>query len=157
MTQSPSAKPRSAFELAVRHLSRRERTVAEVREALARRGVEAAEAEEAIDSLIEMGQLDDERYARLFSQDKRELHGWGPDRIREALVEKGIARDLAEAATGGEAPGELAERAAELLAGRNDRLEDDKGRGRALAFLARRGYELEVAYEAVRIAERRAA
>jgi regulatory protein len=145
------------FELAVRALSRRERTVQELRAWLAQREVEAGEADEAIERLIEMGQLDDERYASLFAEDKRELFGWGPTRIREALIEKGVARQIAEAATAGESQDELAERAADLLEHRDDRLDEDSGRGRALAFLARRGYELEVAYAAVRLAERRAA
>lgn len=147
----------TAFELAVRALSRRERTVAELRAWLAQRDVDPAEAEETMQRLIEMDQLDDERYASLFAQDKRELFGWGPARIREALIEKGVARPIAEAASGGESADELAERAAELLGRRDDRLDEDSGRGRALAFLARRGYEIEVAYAAVRLAERRAA
>jgi len=147
----------TAFELAVRALSRRERTVQELRSWLALREVDPAEAEEAIERLVEMGQLDDERYASLFSEDKRELFGWGPGRIRDALIEKGVARSVVEAATGSESSSELAERAASLLARREDSLGDDSGRGRALAFLARRGYELEVAYDAVRLAERRAA
>lgn len=147
----------TGFELAVRSLSRRERTVAEVREWLAGREVDSAEADAAIERLIEMGQLDDERYAELFTQDKRELFGWAPGRIREGLVEKGVSPSVAAAATGGESHDALAERAADLLVSRDDRLDDDSGRGRALAFLARRGYELEVAYAAVRLAERRAA
>ena len=141
----------------MRALSRRERTVKEMRDWLAAREVDPAEAEEAITRLVEMGQIDDERYASLFSEDKRELFGWGPDRIRQALIERGIERSLAERAAGGDNHEELAERAAALLERRNDRLDDDSGRGKALAFLARRGYELEVAYEAVRLAERRAA
>ncbi len=148
---------KSAFELAVRALSRREMTIAEVRDRLVQREADPAEIEETIERLVELGQLDDERYASLFSQDKRELSGWGPTRIREALIEKGVARAIADAAAGGETHDELAERAADLLDRRNDDLEDDSGRGRALAFLARRGYELEVAYAAVRLAERRAA
>lgn len=147
----------TAFELAVRALSRRERTVQEMREWLAGRDVDEAEADEAVARLIEMDQLDDERYAALFAQDKRELSGWGPTRICESLVERGVERHVAEAAAGGESQDELAERAADLLRTRSDRLDDDSGRGRALAFLARRGYELEVAYAAVRLAERRAA
>ena len=147
----------TAFELAVRALSCRERTVAELRAWLAAREVDPAEADEAIERLIEMDQLDDARYASLFAEDKRELFGWGPSRILEALIEKGVARDLAETAAGSESHDELAERAADLLDRRDDRLDDDSGRGRALAFLARRGYELEVAYEAVWLAERRAA
>jgi hypothetical protein len=34
---------------------------------------------------------------------------------------------------------------------------DDRSRARALAFLARRGYDVDLAYEAVRGVERRAA
>jgi regulatory protein len=146
----------SAFELAVRAIARRERTVAEVRASLAARDVDEVEAEEAIGRLVELGQLDDERYAELFTQDKRDLSGWGPDRILEALIERGVARATAEAAVQGESREDLTERAADLLARRHD-LGDEAGRGRALAYLARRGYELEIAYEAVRIAERRAA
>ena len=89
--QWPGAR-KAAFELALRALSRKEHTVAELRAWLAKREADPAEAEEAIERLIEVGQLDDERYAELFSQDKRELFGWGPGRIREALVEKGVAR-----------------------------------------------------------------
>ena len=147
----------TAFELAVRSISRRERTIAEVRAFLEQREVDSAEAEEAIERLIEIGQLNDERYAELFEQDKRELSGWGPGRIREALIEKGVAPSIAEAACGGDCADDLTERAASLLERRDDRLDDDAGRNRALAFLARRGYELEVAYAAVRLAERRAA
>jgi regulatory protein len=151
-----AGRKKSAFELAVSALSRRERTVKEVRDWLAPREVDEAEAEEAIERLVEMGQLDDERYAALFTQDKRELYGWGPSRIREALAEKGVAHGLTDAAVGGESHDELAERAADLIENRDD-LDEDRGRGKALAFLTRRGYELEVAYEAVRLAERRAA
>ena len=151
-----AARPqRSAFELAIRALSRKERTVAELRAWLADREVDPEEAEEAIERLIEMNQLGDERYAALFAEDKRELFGWGPARIRETLVEKGVSRAIAEAAAAGESSDELAERAAELLKRRDDDLEQESGRGRALAFLARRGYELEIAYAAVRLAERR--
>ena len=109
---------KSAFELAVRALSRKERTVSELRAWLAQRETDPDEAEEAIERLIEMGQLGDERYAALFAEDKRELFGWGPSRIRETLIEKGVARSIAEGAAGGESQDELAERAAELLAER---------------------------------------
>jgi regulatory protein len=152
-----AGRQKSAYELALRALSRKEHTVAELRIWLARREADPAEAEEAIERLAELGQLDDERYAALFAHDKRELFGWGPGRIREALIGKGVEPGIAATAAGGESADELAERAADLLEGRGDALDDDSGRGRALAFLARRGYELEIAYAAVRLAERRAA
>jgi regulatory protein len=153
-----SARPGSpgAFELAVGAISRKERTVAELRSWLKGRDLEQAEVETAIERLVEIGELDDERFARRYAEDKRALRGWGPERIREALVDRGIERSLAEAAADGEGAADQVERAAELLLGRGVDLHHDAGRGRALAYLARRGYESEVAYQAVRMAERRA-
>jgi hypothetical protein len=49
------------------------------------------------------------------------------------------------------------ERAVALLERRGAPPHDEASRGRALAFLARRGYASELAYEAVRACERRAA
>jgi hypothetical protein len=52
------------------------------------------------------------------------------------------------------AAAEQAARAAALLRDRGMSPGDEKGRARALAYLARRGYDYEVAYQAVRAAER---
>ena len=43
-----------------------------------------------MERLLEAGALDDERFARRFAEDKRELRGWGPDRIAEALRARGV-------------------------------------------------------------------
>ena len=56
---------------------------------LERRGYGAEEIEAAIDRLTEVGELDDERFARRYAEDKRELRGWGAERIREALLSRG--------------------------------------------------------------------
>lgn len=153
--QAAAAAEAKAFELAVGAISRKERTVAELRDWLAARGVEPDAREAVVDRLIAIGELDDEDYARRYSEDKRELRGWGPDRIRDALIDRGVARAVAEA-TAGESHDESIERGAALLLARGVALGDEPGRGRALGYLARRGYPSEVAYEAVRRAERRA-
>ena len=127
--------------------------MAELREWLAARDVDADQAAAAVERLIAIGELDDERFARRYAEDKRELRGWGPDRIREALVQRGIDRALADQAVAGEGPGAQAERAARLLAGRGVPLDREPDRARALAYLVRRGYDYEVAYRAVRVAE----
>ena len=44
------------------------------------------------------GYVDDARYALMFVHDKRELEGWGSERIRRGLAERGIDRDLVESA-----------------------------------------------------------
>ena len=107
--------------------------------------------------LIESGALDDERFAIRFAADKRELRGWGPERIREALAARGLEASLIEAALAGEHEAEQLERAIGLLERRPERPVDGPSRARAVAYLARRGYGSEVAHDAVRGLARRAA
>ncbi|MFL5871565.1 MAG: regulatory protein RecX [Solirubrobacterales bacterium] len=149
--------PEDAFERAVGALGHREHTTAELAAWLAERGFPPAEVEGAIERLTAIGELDDERFARRYAEDKRELRGWGADRIREALAAKGLDRATVEAAVGVEADEDELERALLLLERRGEPAVDEASRSRALGFLARRGYESEVAYEAVRAYERRAA
>jgi regulatory protein len=149
--------PLEAFERALVALSHRERTTGELVEWLETRGYAQTEIESALDRLIESGAVDDERFARRFAEDKRELSGWGPDRIREALAKRSLDRALIDAAVADDGAATQLERAIELLERRGDPPHDDRSRSRALAFLARRGYDADLAYEAVRGAERRAA
>jgi regulatory protein len=139
-----------AFELAYRHLNRRDRTEVEMRGHLERREVEQSAIETAVGTLISDGYLDDARYARLFAQDKRALEQWGADRIRRALRERGIDRELIESAlAAGEAETEL-ERALALLQQRfPTRCADRRERERALGMMLRKGYDSEVALDAL--------
>lgn len=146
---------REAFELAVGALAQKERTEGEMRAHLQRRGAEPAAIESAIARLLEIGELDDASYAERFAADKRELRGWGPERIRETLIGRGIPGHLAEQAARDD-PADSLERAVALLGERGAAPDDERAKGRALAFLARRGYDYEVAYEAVRRAGRAA-
>src|SRR5215218_7593186 len=90
-----------AFERALEALARKERTSAELTAWLAERGFGADEVDAALARLIEAGAIDDERFARRFAEDKRELRGWGPERIRGALAERGLAPALIDAARSG--------------------------------------------------------
>ena len=149
--------PEDAFERAVGALGQRERTTAELVSWLGERGYAPAEVEAAIERLTAIGELDDERFARRYAEDKRELRGWGADRIREALAAKGLDRATIAGALGAVTADEELTRAIELLERRGEPAVDESSRSRALGFLARRGYESELAYEAVRAFERRAA
>jgi regulatory protein len=153
-----------ALDLGYAYVNRRERTVSEVRAQLERKGVSIELIDAAVQTLAEQGFLDDERFAWLFVSDKRELEQWGSERIRRGLLARGVDRELAEralapgsgprAADGGDAgddeePSEL-DRALELLRRRfpappRERRERD----RALGVLLRKGYESEVAIDAL--------
>jgi regulatory protein len=140
-----------ALDGAYRYLNRRERTVAEVRQRLEQVGIESAIAEEAIAILTEQNVLDDERYARLFVQDKRALEQWGGDRIRRALRTRGIGRDvIEEALTEDESSADELARAVELLRARfPSPPQDRRERDRALGVMLRKGYDAELAIDAL--------
>lgn len=137
-------------------VSRKDRTEREMREWLAVREIEPEEIDRVLDYLIENLAIDDRRYAEAFTSDKRDLAGWGRDRIRDVLIRRGVSRDLVEEAVGsGDRAGEV-ERAVKVLIEKGAELDHDRGRQRALGLLARRGYEAEEAYAAIRIAGRAA-
>jgi len=114
-TASGAAATTRALELAYRYLNRRERTVSEVRRHLASRAVDDPAIQETIDTLLDQRYLDDERYVRLFVEDKRRLEGWGRERIMRALGERGIDPEQITAAFKGDQTNEELERALDLL------------------------------------------
>lgn len=143
------AEIRRGLDRAYRALAQKERTVAEMRELLLAKVAEEA-AEEVLAELIDTGALNDAEFAKGFTADKRALSGWGNERIREALRDRGIDRADIEAALSDDPGGGEIERALSLLEGRNFDLTLERDRARALGLLARRGYESEVAYDAIR-------
>jgi regulatory protein len=163
VTASPTAPdperrlPR-ALELAYRYLNRRDRTATQMRQHLASRGVDEPAIDGAVATLAREGHLDDARYARTFTEDRRALDGWGPERIERALLAAGVDGELVAAALGARDASDELDAAMALLRRRCREVPTtDRGRERALGVLVRKGYELELAYEAVRAFERAAA
>jgi regulatory protein len=139
-----------AFELALRALGRKERSTRELADWLAERGVEAEDVEAVVARLVEDGALDDERFALRYAEDKRELAGWGAERIRDALLARGIAPEHIEAAVAADSATVQVRRASDLLAQRERGLESEADKASALGFLTRRGYPYAIAHEAIR-------
>jgi regulatory protein len=140
-----------ALALAYRYVGRRERTIEELRSHLAAKGIEPSLTGEAIAALTEQGLLDDARFARLFVEDKRTLEDWGSERIARALRERGVERDLVQAAlAAGGSHGEELERALQLLRRRCPQPPvEHRERERALGILLRKGFEPDLALEAL--------
>ena len=122
-----------------------------MRRHLAARDIDEASIEGAIEALLRQGYVDDARYARTFAEDRRALDDWGPERIERRLLELGVeAEHIAEALADRDASDEL--EAAVALLRRRWRVppDTDRERERALRVLVRKGYDLELAYDAVR-------
>jgi regulatory protein len=147
---------RRAFDLAGQALSVRDRSVAELRTYLEGKRVEPDLIDEVVSELERTRVLDDARYAERFTEDRRSLRGWGPERIEQELARRGIPSELVEAALAQRSREDELQAAKSVLAERFPALEDDRERNRAWQLLVRRGFDAELAYDAVR-AHRRAA
>jgi regulatory protein len=139
-----------ALQLAYRAVGQRDRTVAELRTYLERKRAEPEDIAAAVVELQQAGLLDDARYARRFAEEKRELESWGSDRITRDLQRRGVAPDLIEPVVADRGREAELQSALVLLARRVPPPSDDRERSRAWQMLIRRGYEAELAYEAVR-------
>ena len=144
-----------ALDLAYRYLGRRDRTVAEMRHYLEGKRVDPAAITTTVAELSAQGYLDDARYAHRFADDRRELDHWGAERIERRLLAAGVDPDLVAAALMQQANGDELAAAVALLRRRFPTPPaDDRERNRALGVLVRKGYESELAHEAVRALER---
>jgi regulatory protein len=140
-----------ALDRAYRYLAHRDRTVHEMRSHLERAGVEEAAMQEAVGILTELEYLDDARFALRFTQDKRELEAWGEERIERRLEALGVDREHVRAALAdGSQSGTELDRALALLRRRfAEPPGDRRERDRALGVLIRKGYEPDLALEAL--------
>jgi regulatory protein len=151
----PQARLQHALDLSYRFLGHRDRTVAEIRRHLEHKRVEPATIDEAVAVLTDQGYLDDARFAERFAADRRTLDGWGPDRIERKLAAAGVAAAYIEVAIAArDERDELAAALAVLRRRFPAPPSGDRERGRALGFLVRKGYGLELAHDAIRTLER---
>lgn len=158
MTLPSEERLQHALDAAYRFLGRRDRTVAEVRERLEGQEIDAEVVDEAIAELTRQGYLDDARYAHRFAEDRRTIDAWGPERIERRLLAVGVEPALIAAAIGERGAAEELEAALAVLRRRFTHAPtDDRDRDRALGLLVRKGYDLDLAYDAVRAYERDAA
>ena len=147
----PEARLQQALDLAYRYLGKRDRTESEVRRHLAAKDVDDTAIDGVVAALVRQGYVDDARYARTFAEDRRKLDDWGPERIERRLLTLGVDADhVAAALADRDAAGELDAAVALLRRRIGAPPENDRDRERALGMLVRRGYDLELAYDAVR-------
>ena len=104
-----------------------------------------------VGELLEGGFVDDAAFAQRFADDRRRLDAWGAERIERRLRALGVAPGHVAAALGEQDhEGEL-EAALALLRRRFPAVpETAREHDRALGMLVRKGYELELARDALR-------
>ncbi len=144
----------SAKASALRGLSSRARTSDEVRQSLLQKGYAETIVEDTVAALERMGVVDDAAYARAFVRDRFAGRGYGPARLRQDLMRKGVARrlidevlaDLEETEDLGDEARQQAERKWRTLSSEADLRKRKK---KTMDYLVRRGFGFDDAREAV--------
>ena len=85
-----------AYNLSIKYLSAKMRSIKEVREYLYKYSFDKDTVDEVIELLLKEKYLDDSIYAKAFINDKILLSNDGPNKIRNKLKELGIKEDIIE-------------------------------------------------------------
>ena len=117
---------------------------------LERKEIGEADIEYALGELRDAGAVDDERFARLFAEDKRGIDGWGAARVDRELRRRGVPDHVAEVERGRHGREDELRAAVALLDEKMAPASGDRERDKAWRMLVRKGYEPELAYDAVR-------
>ncbi len=137
--------PWRAREAALSLLSYRPRSANELRRRLARKGFDAEVVDACVETLGNVGVVDDVAFAETFVRDRVRLRPQGASRLRQELRAKGVDAETASAAIGEVMEAEdasevdLARAAAARWKPRPGE-ERDRARRRLHGFLARRGF-----------------
>jgi regulatory protein len=140
---------RLCLESALRLLSYRQRSQAELRERLLRKRIGPEIVAATVERLSSAGLLDDEQFAHSWVE-SRDIRAPRSRRlIASELRERGVAQDMVDEATSTIDDRDAAHRAAERRARSLTGLPYDKFRQRVGGLLLRRGFDFEVVGETV--------
>jgi regulatory protein len=129
---------------ALRLLSFRPRSVAELRQRLKLKRYPADAIAEVVDALRRQGLLDDEKFAALFTQSRLYGKPVAKRQLETDLKKKGVSKELIGAALAGLKDYDEKAAARELVARRFERMigvPDEKKKTRIFGFLKRRGFD----------------
>lgn len=115
-------------------------------------GVDPAERQKVLQTLVDQRFIDDRRYAAAYVREKSRLNGWGAYKIRRMLTTKGISKPVIDEALGQVETEASKDKLAEMLARKMKtiRAEDDyRMKGKLMRYGMSLGYEYEEVMHAV--------
>jgi regulatory protein len=148
-----------AYTTALTLLSRRELSVAQLRQRLARRQFESREIEDVIARLTEDNSLDDRRVAVAAARLEGTIKNRGRRRVLQRVQQIGVSASVAKGAVDEVFAGidekALLDRAIDKkLKGANPRDLDEKAKARLVRSLVGQGFDLDQIYERLRARKR---
>lgn len=147
-----AAGSRRAFNSALNSLDYRDHSEKEIRAKLLRKH-DADYVDEAVEKLIELDLVNDERYAENYARELFERKKFGKMRIKSELRAKGISADIANAAVEElfeEEEPDNVQRIVDIIGKRYyNRMNDEGGRKKVFSALQRMGYSFSDIREAM--------
>jgi len=145
----------AAYIRALRWLTARELSEAQVRSRLGEKGYTDAAIKPAVERLVQERAIDDRRAATAVARTDARIRRHGPHRVMGKLIAMRVDRDLAKEIIrdvfGEEDESALVDKALDRrLRGRTERLRDPHERQKLIAYLVRQGFSASAASAAIR-------
>lgn len=144
--------PAEALNKASAYCTLCERCTSEVTSKLTQWGIEPSEQIKIIERLQQEGFIDEERYCRAFVNDKVRFNRWGRIKIRAALSEKRLPRELVSEAIENINEDEYMNALAEVISAKRRELkgkDDYAAQQKIMRHAASRGYEPSLIMKAI--------
>ena len=152
-SRKPAEPAGDPYDLAVRFLGNRPRSVGEIVRHLHGKRIDDAAIDAAVDKLRAQRYVDDDAFARYWVEQRERFKPRGDRALRTELVQKGVSRDVIEVVLGDRAPDadvELAKRALSRPMTRWATLTPVERKRKIHTYLAARGFDYGTIEEVIR-------
>jgi regulatory protein len=132
--------------------SLQEKCTADIMQKLETWAIPEQDIQKIIGSLKRDKFIDEERFAVFFVRDKHKINKWGREKIRYALLLKGLATEIIEAALSEIKEEKYNETLKELLIKKKKETKSNNSyemRGKLIRFGTQRGYSFDIVYKLV--------
>jgi regulatory protein len=132
--------------------STQEKCSGEVKEKLRKWNIPEAERDKIIDSLKKDKFIDDHRFAGFFVRDKQKINKWGSEKIRYALINKGLSQEIISEVLSNLPKENFEDSLRELLTRKSRELgkyESYEKKNRLIRFAIQRGFDYDLIFRII--------
>lgn len=145
--------PDQVLDKMAKYCAYQERCVKDVRDKLKTFDLPQKEKDKIIDYLVDNRFVNDERFARSFVRGKINQSGWGINKIRFHLIQKGIAKDIIDEALGRTDEEVYRQRLIDILKTKSKTIKaetDFEKKRKLAAYAMQKGFEASLVWEVLK-------
>lgn len=145
--------PDQVLDKMAKYCAYQERCVKDVRDKLKTFDLPQKEKDKIIDYLVDNRFVNDERFARSFVRGKINQSGWGINKIRFHLIQKGIAKDIIDEALGRTDEEVYRQRLIDILKTKSKTIKaetDFEKKRKLAAYAMQKGFEASLVWEVIK-------